>query len=207
MVCVSRLAESGVCVTWYDNFSKMYHLNTPSFRKGEYASALWTGFGHHLPWTDIPDALKFQTQVDGEHLDAMPANLFDDATIKGVCRWLKKFNPPHSNPTLYDESVCNVLGIRSVPVKIRPASCPNPHDPLLSTYNQRAISLDTFVPGGIPEWNIGSNTGLAMMLKKELDKVKVNGVHNPTKYRMIFADVNIFERLMKVCICRSSYQY
>jgi hypothetical protein len=185
-------------VTWYDNFSKLYHLNTPSFKRGEYASALWTGIGHHLPINHVPDGVQLQFTQEGVFIDAMPPSVFDDGIVRGVLKWLREFNNPQSQPDMFSSSVCNTLDIRSVPLKIRPQSSPEPDHPLFATYDQRAISMDTFVPAGVAEWNIGSNNGLAMLLKREFDQIMVDDDNLPTQYRMIFADVNIFERLMKV---------
>ena len=189
-------------MTWYDNFTKLYHKNVPSFKRGEYAAALWTGFGHHLPTTPVLDAMELMFDSEGDLVPAMPSSLFDDELKQGVMRWLQKFNPPGQTPTLHSDSICEVLDIRSVHVKIRPDASPDPNHVLFKNYNQRSVSMDTFVPGGIAKWNVGSNNGLAMLLKRELDKTKVDDPQNPTKYRMIFADVNIFERLMKVHISK-----
>jgi hypothetical protein len=186
-------------VTWIDNFSKQYHLNVPSFRRGEYANSLWTGVGHHLPMFDVPHALDLLINASGDIEDAMPPDLFDEGLVEHTLNWLAQLNRPGEEHNMFDSSVYRALDIQSVPIKIRLDLVPDPNDPLLANYDPRSVSLDNFIPASIDPWNVGSNDGLAMVVKRELDAVMVDGECSPTKYRMIFADVNIFERLLKVC--------
>lgn len=144
-----------------------------------------------------PNPLDFQTNDDGQHVDAMSPILFDERAITLMVKRMNKWNP-NSRKEFHSDSLCQQLSIRSVPIKIRNDQLESGHV-AVQNYNSRAVSLDTFVPGGITNWNVGSNYGMALLLKRELIKVlDANGQHAPKKYRMIVADVNIFERLIKV---------
>jgi hypothetical protein len=197
---VSRNIKDGEAyTTWFDNFSKIYPLNIQSVSKLEFKQCLWSGVAYHIPFQteSIVLNLQIQTNSSGVKIHAMPYSIFANEALIGLKSFLDatvKFSSLNYEPY----SLVHRYRISSVPVK--------PTRKLMmdcygSLPKRPLTSLDRFFPDTLLDGNIGTNDYLCLLLsqfaKEQEDKI----TSGSTSYRVLFADVNIFERVMKVTLC------
>ena len=95
---------------------------------------------------------------------------------------------------LFDSSLMTVWGANQVPIKGNLAMMPEPFRSSTAAANDRS---DELYPRGLERENIGSNDGLARVMRRFYDERQM-GTAACTKYSAFTADVNIFDRCMKV---------
>jgi hypothetical protein len=184
-------------VGWWDNFSKFLKFGVPTLQKNVFASCLWTGVTineYKGPEVDID--IKY---VDNNIVPAMPDNilLMRDRVMRKLERACDSCNDYFPKSLVKQFNVCNI------PLKIDTAKFPGMKDVIESDRNtMKFIHSDTLL-----KINIGSNAGLATILREfEQD----NKMHLPgmcSEYKTINLDENIYYRTLKVtvgcvCLCR-----
>ena len=61
------------------------------------------------------------------------------------------------------------------------------------------IHFSARVPKGLLRLNIGRNEGLARIIKIQLEDSGIGAETKPKIYKAVVADLNIFDRIIKVC--------
>jgi hypothetical protein len=155
----------------------------------DYALQMWTVEARCLLASEhghVDFALRRQ---DGVIKSIMPPDMFSygdlGATLKAVQAQTPKFD--------YDNSLCVKWNIRSTP----------PKPDLKKLGEQQSVRatvqsqfLSRIVPVQVHELNVGSNAGLCRYMRMLHDQI--TAAPHDDRYHVLVADVNIFERALKV---------
>lgn len=180
---------------WLDNFSKLYRVKMTSIQTGTMKTCLWTGIA--LKRFAYPSTVDLSHKRDeaGWIIPAMPTDPFEHMhVLKELLRQQNREHAPNV-PKLYDGSLMRRWGAWSVPL--------TPDVKLMSAKLRESTMasndrMSEFFPLGLEEDNIGSNTGLAKVLRRLYDRFNM-GSTECKKYSVITVDVQIFDRILKVC--------
>lgn len=188
---VHREVESGPHTIWIDNFSKVHGAKIPSIDIGAWRNCLWTGTAIRKYTGDRVIDMSVQLDGAGEVVPAMPDDLFaNEADFNAV------FDRCVLDTTYYDTSLTTLYRVNSVPLK--PDAC------RVDNHNyRRALQGDTdrlrsMYPKEIAAVNIGSNLGLARIMRAHYDENNQGPGNRCTKYSALNVDENIFMRVLKV---------
>ena len=128
-------------------------------------------------------------------IPAMPSNPF--LVMDELVRFMKSLTQGPEMLFLYDGSLMTIWGANQVPIKGNLDLMPEPFRSSTAAANDRS---DDLYPRGLERENIGSNDGLARVMRRFYDERHM-GTAACTKYSAFTADVNIFDRCMKVRFC------
>ena len=201
-----RLAKLKPHTIWIDNFSKLRAFQIPNLGHGAFANCLWTGMAirtcEELDQTSL--ALKRTNDII---TPAMPLELIADTTRDDVFELITMYGDLILDKTLdktkrapcrmelFENSLVHTWKVNNVPLK------PEANN-VTRTRHKQAItnkcdSLKNLYPDSILKWNVGSNEGLAQVLRKVYEDAGIH-VSDPHKYTVLNADCNIFDRIVKV---------
>jgi hypothetical protein len=97
---------------------------------------------------------------------------------------------------LFEGSKMNVWGVNTIPITPSTHNLPAEVLARLATTPAR---LHNFYPKGLLPHNIGSNEGLAKVMRIQMqDMGLLPPGAPPTKYSVMLSDINIFDRVIKV---------
>lgn len=157
-------------------------------------------------WTCVAyKRFAYPAQVSMDHIlasnkviPAMPTDPF--RAMDDLVNMMKGWTQGHDGEMLflYDGSLMTLWGANQVPIKGNLDLMPEPFKSSTAAANDRS---DDLYPRGLERENIGSNDGLACVLRRFYEERHM-GTDACTKYSAFTADVNIFDRCMKV---RSRY--
>ena len=191
---VRRMIEQSPHVTWIDNYSDLWRCRIVGMSPEALKKCLWTCVAYKR--------FPFPEQVSMDHkfardtsvIPAMPTNPF--LVMDELVRLMKSLTqgPDGEMLFLYDSSLMTVWGANQVPIKGNLELMPEPFRSSTAAANDRS---DDLYPRGLERENIGSNDGLARVIRRFYDERKMATVEC-TKYSAFTADVNIFDRCMKV---------
>ena len=191
---VRRMIEQSPHVTWIDNYSDLWRCRIVGMSPEALKKCLWTCVAYKR--------FPFPEQVSMDHkfardtsvIPAMPTNPF--LVMDELVRFMKSLTqgPDGEMLFLYDSSLMTVWGANQVPIKGNLELMPEPFRSSTAAANDRS---DDLYPRGLERENIGSNDGLARVIRRFYDERKMATVEC-TKYSAFTADVNIFDRCMKV---------
>ena len=174
----------GPHVWWLDNYAKFYHIRIPTEERAYLRQCRWTVCGAR-PLPD--DCLKRAFDAEGELIPAMPDDIFEDAPA--VLRFLRKFS---RRPVSYVHSVTNLSRLHTFPPGPPTGSRRTPTSG--EFWSDRGdVSAKKFVPTALEADDVGSDSGLLTVLLRWC-----NPRRDANNYGCIVADVNIFDRIMKV---------
>ena len=97
---------------------------------------------------------------------------------------------------LFSDSKMVKWGVNRIPIVPMTVSMPAKAKDNLA---KGPLRLNHFIPKGLIKLNIGSNEGLARILKIHLEDSGIIGAATKPKiYKAVVADLNIFDRVIKV---------
>jgi hypothetical protein len=175
-------------IIWIDNFSKTVARQHPDMATGVWTPCLWTGVAFKDLDLSGREPIYMSCQfVDEVRVSAMPKNLFDD---DGLLKWLAvDYDKVH----LFDSCLATLYNVRNIPPKVDMSELTNPSR-RVRLMNSRD-GLSRMHNHNIIEYNIGSNIGLMNVIKYIMADEVLSGGQG---YMMVNADIQIFERLLKV---------
>ncbi len=177
---------------WIDNFSKMYRKTTSKMERKLLADALWTGVAIRKYYYD--DVTMNVMRRRGFVVPAMPPDPFGKTgDMLRTMSQLTKVNGEMS--LLYDDSLFKIWGCNKIPVQ--PLKDNLPED-ILERFERCPSRLTDFYPEGLIKINCGSNKGLCQVVLEVLKKQGQDTPEPPPKYFAMTADLNIFDRIIKV---------
>ena len=185
-VLTLRLAMTNAGVIWIDNFSKTLARSVPTMKAGAWTGMLWTGVGVKPCHDDCQVDMSIRQTPAGD-VPAMPTDMFHDLTA--YIAWVTS---QFTENGLHDESLCHTFGVKRVPPKIKTTKLPGRRVRVRLT--KSTDGLHRLVPLNILQHNIGSNEGLMKVVRAMMD------IHaeDPSYFFIINADINIYDRLLKV---------
>ena len=177
-------------VIWMDNFSKFMARSIPSCDKDIFSTCLWTGVS--IFETSLPlDADKVVYDDNQQFVRAMPLNLFEQTS--NIINTLQYVND--QSRSYYPQSYVFKYEINSIPLKVRRGQ----HPDIDQMYESKPHSLHQVMPFDLKDINIGSNRGLAVLMRQLFEEHKMD-TSECKRYITINADENIYYRVLKVCI-------
>jgi hypothetical protein len=174
---------------WVDNFSKNRGYSVPNVDRGVYASCLWTGASvFRCEDQTISDSVVLC--ANGSVRPAMPENILERQeavalTVQSVLR---------EDYMLFDDSLVNKYDVRTIPLKVDTQKFPE----IAHIIDHPMNSLDNVYPAGLMDINIGSNRGLAIILRKMYTEHGMEPGGSCDRYLSLNVDENIFWRTLKV---------
>ena len=194
-LAVCRQVASQAHVIWLDNFSKNFRMQLINISKAALRDALWTGVALR---EYAPDDVSLDiVHRRGFEVSAMPERPFAD--LHFMLQTLVQVTEDEGEmPHLYDSSLMRMWGVNSVPVTPRREKLPAD---TLAALRRAPDRLSNFYPTGLMKMNVGSNIGLARVMKQLLidhGHLPVDPDNNPAKYMVMTVDINIFDRIIKV---------
>jgi hypothetical protein len=187
---------------WIDNYNKLKSFQTPSLDKSSWAACAWSCVAlKSVPsYKPLPsDTLDIRTSPDsGLVIPAMPDDPF--ATQNYL---LDKLNQNTADMCLYDTSLAKIWKVHSVPLK--PASF-NVPEKYRAPLEHRVDAIKNFHPLEILGTNIGSNEGFGRIVRKVWAEHKArDALKGKSTHLVLIADINIFDRLLKVSMFKNSF--
>ena len=185
-----RVVEEGPHTIWIDNFSKIMGCRIPSIDVGAWRNCLWTGIAVRKYNGTEPVSMELMQTEEGQVIAAMPNDPFEY-----VARLTTLWKANRAKGSYFAQSFAHKWNINNAPVKpVLHRVVDQRHHATLSGTNSRLLTLH---PREIVAENIGSNIGLGRIMRTVYED---NKQHNGEckKYIAINADINIFERVMKV---------
>ena len=191
----------GPYVMWIDNYDSMFRTRIANIKQNSYRDCHWTGVAvrKHLGNVDVsvvrdhnngivpampPDPLVFAGRVVEMVLIGSIGRLTGDGrTVREV-------------PDLYSTSLMVTWGVDRVPLK---PSIRNPNVPqrYRDAIRRAPDSLGNFYALGMIGENIGSNLGLARVMRQFYDSNEL-GNDTSTRYYAMSMDKNIHKRKLRV---------
>ena len=169
--CLYRLVESKPHTVWIDNFSKRaVGVGIPSIRDGSWKECLWTGVALREYTGPDPVSMDLLQDEKGYLVPAMPSieRLWACETeLKNT--WARHI----VNLDFMNDSFSVKWGLDCVPIKLNPESVTSPLVRAAATGTHQ--NLDTLHPKELLKYNIGSNVGLARVLRLHYDNKKQQG--------------------------------
>lgn len=188
----AAVVDSKAYVQWWDNFSKFRSHSVPTIAKDVFATCLWTGITVN-EYTGPPVNNTIQFNGDGDVIPAMPDDLFanEEVVLAGIDHIYNE------GKLYYDKSMVKKYDIINIPLKVDTKRFPH----LADTLNSSKNSTKHINPYKLIRHNIGSNLGLATILREFQDDNKMTMHNTVQSYSNVNTDENIFYRGLKVCGC------
>lgn len=175
-------------INWIDNYSHFLKVQAPTGDSKAWRDCQWTV--HALVTTR---GLRETDEIDDDWLlgpeqveaKIMPLDMFAAAAKAGCLQTLLvRGRLIRTHPDYFSGSNCK--DVRTLPLK------PPPPADAEQAYNETAV----FAPLAVHGHNVSSNKGLARVFKMTLEHYEAKGI----RPIIIMADVNIYKRLLKVCL-------
>ena len=185
----NAIIQTGAHTEWWDNFSKFLSRQVPTIKKDVFASCLWTGVTVN-EYTGPLVNVSVRTDPAGVVIPAMPNDLFQQQpqVLQGIDIIYNE------GKKYYDKSLVKQYDIVNVPLKVDTKQFPH----LAATMNSVKNTTKHINPSKLILHNIGSNLGLATILREFQDDKKMNLHGTVLNYSTINTDENIFYRGLKV---------
>ena len=158
------------------------------------ADALWTGVAIRQYAGTLAVDMRC-VYSSGYFVPAMPINPW--AKMKDVLDMLDALCTTAGNMSmLFEGSKMHVWGVNTIPITPATHNLPAEVQTRLATTPTR---LHNFYPKGLLPHNIGSNEGLAKVIRIQMQDMGLEPPGAPpTKYSAMLSDINIFDRVIKV---------
>lgn len=176
-------------VLWVDNFSKCLATSVPDSMLGAYKACLWTGFAV-FACTDESISDTVVHNLDGSVRPAMPDDILDGS--QEVARALH--HVIGQGWQLYSTSLVATYDVRNIPPKIDTHVFPE----LAQTIEDPKNTLFNVYPNGLVDMNIGSNRGLAAVIRQLYEQYGMQPGGDCSRYLTVNVDENIYWRTLKV---------
>lgn len=189
-----RDKQMETCVVWIDNYQKKAKFHNVTFARGNWNDNQWTTKCLFMP----PEHLRETTVQlvvlvrDGVVVPAMP----NDFMLQ-VDKFKANMALFGSKAQLARQSESYVRNVNNVPLKPKP--CAYPAGPVRTALEANIDGLQNTIPVCITEENIGSNKGFLEVVRREWQQHQARcAATGVQKYLVLLADINIFDRLLKV---------
>ena len=180
----------GCHALWYDNFSKIYSVKTPSILSGSWKDCLWTGVAiqryegkfidmklQHERGTVVP-ALPDSISMMASHVLSMVASCYDESV------------------DYLDASLVVKYSVSTIPLKPKGRT-----EQEKKTLAQSMDGMRNLLPEGLIRINIGSNRGLLRILRLFYEDRQMHIPGGCQRYYVLNLDINIYDRTLKVDLC------
>ena len=166
------------------------------------ADALWTGVAIRQYAGSSPVDVRC-VHFGGYFVPTMPTNPWKKAP--DVLTMLDMLCTTDGNMAmLFEDSKMHFWGVNTIP--ITPATHNLPAD-VMTRLRTTPTRMHNFYPKGLLPHNIGSNEGLAKVMRILMQDMGLEPPGAPpTKYTAMLSDINIFDRVIKVT-CSFQKQY
>ena len=178
-------------VVWLDNFSKIYGRQMPNIDIGAWADCLWTGEAFRAYTGTVPVSMSIMYN-EGDIVPAMPDDLFDKESEFKAC-----WEGALADLTYRAKSKLVKWSIRTVPIK-PDATLAVEKIRWRNALKSDCSSLKTLYPHRIIRKNIGSNKGLAEIMRDHYTSNGQDVEGKCDKYSAFIVDENIYMRILKV---------
>lgn len=177
----------GCHALWYDNFSKIYSVKTPSLMSGSWKDCLWTGVAiHRYEGKDVDMNVRYER---GAIVAAVP-NLIGGTAVKVF----SAINQSVQYDGEYlERSLVSTYRVSCVPLK--PIGKDEDEKKRL---RQSRDGMRNLLPQGLIRENIGSNFGLMRILRAFYEDRQMHIPGECQRYYVLNLDINIFNRTLKV---------
>jgi hypothetical protein len=198
---VCRSLRDTVHTVWMDNYNKLKAFQAPSLNKSSWAACAWSCVAlKSVPsYKPLPtDTLDIRTSPDsGLVIPAMPDDPF---TARDFL--LNKLRRNSDKMCLHDTSLAKLWKVDSVPLKPALNNVPEKYQAPLE---HQVDAIKNFHPLEIVGSNIGSNDGFCRIVRKVWEDHKARDARlGKSTHLVLIADINIFDRLLKVLCFPSS---
>ena len=172
----------------------MYRIKIADMRRTNLADCLWTGVAIRKYTGDAKVSMACIS--DGSfHVDAMPSYPLGRlgillSTMEELC------SEGGEMKNLFETSKLVKWGVNRIPIVPMTVNMPPKAKDSLS---KGPVRLNHFIPKGLLRLNIGSNEGLARIIKIHIEDSGIGATPKPKIYKAVVADLNIFDRIIKVC--------
>ena len=158
------------------------------------ADALWTGVAIRQYAGSVPVDMRC-VHFGGYFVPAMPTNPW--MKVRDVLTMLDMLCTTDGNMAmLFENSKMHFWGVNTIP--ITPATHNLPAD-VMTRLRTTPTRMHNFYPKGLLPHNIGSNEGLAKVMRILMQDMGLEPAGAPaTKYTAMLSDINIFDRVIKV---------
>jgi hypothetical protein len=177
---------------WIDNFSKMYRKTTSKIDRKILADALWTGVVlRNYAYDDVSmDVMHLRGFV----VPAMPDDPF--RLVGDMLQTMSVLTEVNGEmPLLFDDCLFSTWGCNRIPVVPLKDNLP---EETLERFERCPSRLTDFYPKGLVKKNCGSNMGLCEVMLEVMKSQGQGQKEPPNKYFAMTADLNIFDRVVKV---------
>lgn len=181
-------------MVWMDNYSKQWRTRMVGLSSEAMKRCLWTC----VAYKSFSFVVRMDHKIDrhGVVVPAMPTDPF--LAFADLSRFIKLTTQGLGGemPLLFDKSLMTEWGANRLPLAGDLNLIPEPYRSSTAAANDRS---DDLYPRGLERENIGSNDGLARILRRFYED-RGMGTIGCSKYSALTVDVNIFDRMMKVKI-------
>lgn len=200
--CLFSLVEQGAHTIWIDNFSKVHACKIPTIDVGAWRDCLWTGIALKKYNATVPLTMDLQTDEKERVVPAMPDDLF--GTEEQLLTLLNKYK---LSSEYQEECLVRIWEVDTVPMK--PSASKVEQDDWRRALCGDGDKLSQMYPKEIVAVNVGSNEGLAHVMRGHYEDNKQHIPNECKTYSALNVDENIFKRTLKVkthtahrCNCR-----
>ena len=205
IIFVFREVEDGPHVVWFDNYNKMFRKQIASMTRDQLALCMWNGYAVRPYKGRVEVSMKVK-RLNYQVVPAMPqladlwsrTDAIDDAIISSTATDIANSASQEIPLDFLDNSLYAQWGADRVPLKPDKNVVPEEYK---AAIENSPDTLENFFPKGLIEHNVGSNVGLARVMRKIYDEKKMGSVLGSPTYIALNVDLNIFYRLMKVLSC------
>lgn len=157
-------------------------------------TCLWTCVAYKKYAFPNEVSMDHKRTAAGEVIPGMPSDPFKNVDELVKLMQALTQNADGSMPHLFETSLMTVWDANRLPLAANLERMPEPHRSTTAAARDRS---DDLYPRGLERENIGSNDGLAKIMRRFYEQRHL-GNPDCTKYSAVTADVNIFDRMMKV---------
>lgn len=187
-----REVEKGPHTVWIDNFSKVHGCKIPNIDIGAWRDCLWTGVALKKYVGAVPVSTAVQVDPEGNIVPAMPDDLFEKER-----RFVKLFDRHKVTATSYQtDSLVRQWKVNTVPLK--PVAARVDNDQWRAALQGDQDKLSVMYPKELIAENIGSNLGLASVMREHYESRQQHIEGMCEDYSALNVDENIFMRIIKV---------
>ena len=189
------ITENEAHVIWIDNFSKLYRTRMIELDKHTLQSLLWTGIAvkRFAYPAEVSDAVM--RDFAGLIIPAVSSDPFKHVQQLLLLLLDMTQDKEGDFPRLLSNSLMIAWDVKTVPLQPVVAKMHSSLRPaVLAGYDR----MSNFYPLGMSRENIGSNEGLSKIMRKIYIDAKMN-LLTCARYTTLSVDVNIYDRILKVC--------
>jgi len=193
-ICDGRELELQPHVAWIDNFSKNWRVRMVGLTPDAMKRCLWTCVAYKKFAYPLEVSMAHMHSSNGKVIPAMPTNAFEGMVDFVQIMKSHTQEADGSMLFLYDTSLLTTWDCNRVPIQGNPELMAEPYRSSTSAHHDRG---DDLYPRGLERENIGSNIGLAQIMRRYYNERRMAS-SECTTYSAMTVDVNIFDRIMKV---------